>query len=85
MAIIPLMASAATLVDGTTKLIDKIQSGSRGKRPGTSTKLTKLQEESAAADTALRQESEAADTALAHLLAMVEQESQEADEALPRS
>ena len=84
MAIIPLVASAAALVQETNKLIGQIRGGSRGNRPGTrtSTNLTKLRRESEAADTALREESEAADTALAQLLAMVEQESQEADEAL---
>ena len=76
MAIIPIVAAAAELVDGASKLLgkfDKIGRGPGGQQGATraSANLTKL-----------RQASEAADTALAQLLAMVEQDSQEADEAL---
>lgn len=79
MAIIPIVTTAtkaADLVHAASDLLDKIGGGSRstrskGTRTRTNANLTKL-----------RQESEAADAALAQLLAVVEEESQEADEAL---
>ena len=76
MAIVPIVTTAtkaADLVHAASDLLDKIGGGSRskGKRTRTNANLTKL-----------RQESEAADAALAQLLAVVEEESQEADEAL---